>query len=243
MLPILTPITSSQSEIIARTWQRRAQREAHLALRFGSLQNALRAHEATPTVLKLVEQTAQDCQRHVEAYLTVARNFEPAAQIESPSRPGPLAPPQLSIEEKIVYELVALSCIEETLTGALFGKVYALAKHPKIKLTAHLAFQDEIWHSRLGWAHLGNWGQSNDVTWLSEHLSQLLVGTEHHELFDKESHHLPSEYGELNRSAKQELLRESLVTIILPGLESFGIEITQGRQWLKAFSDNPSNDK
>ena len=83
MLPILTPITSSQSEIVAKTWQRRAQREAHLALRFGSLQNALRAHQATPTVLKLVEQTAQDCQRHVEAYLTVARNLTPAAQIES----------------------------------------------------------------------------------------------------------------------------------------------------------------
>ena len=235
MLPIIQALTGDEAKRVALTWHQRAQREAELHLRFEALFQALRAHQASPTVVTLAEQTSEDCAKHAQTYLKIANEFGSKTILREPKRLGPLAPSSLTILERIVYELVALSCIEETLTGAMMGQIYQHAKHPTIRLTAHMVFQDEIWHSRLGWAHLGNLSKQQDLSWLSEYLRDFLNRVSGHELwesgdvFRQRSHMLA--YGELDDSLRREILRDAVNTIILPGLESFGIDIDSGRNW------------
>ena len=220
-------------------WALRARREAELHLRFDSLFQALRAHQATPTVVTLAEQASNDSQAHAKSYGELAGTFGVQAEIEDAIRLGPLAPSELSILERIIYELVQLSCVEETLTGSLVGQIYQHAKHPQIRLTAHLAFQDEIWHSRLGWAHLGNVANQVSVAWLSPHIVAMLERLKTHELFKDEAVGVSSSkllaYGVLRREQRLEILRDGINTIILPGFESFGIDVTHARKWSESM--------
>lgn len=235
MLPIIQPLTRAEATIVGETWARRARREAELALRFDSLFQALRAHQATPTVVTLAEQTSQDSQAHANKYAEIAKSFDVNAKLESVTRGGPLAPPELTILDKIMYELVLLSCVEETLMGCLMGQIYQHAKHPQIRLTAHIVFQDEIWHSRLGWAHLGNVANQTSVAWLSNHVTAFLAALLDHELSQPDSiANFPKkfvDYGVFDQSRRFEILSEAVNTIILPGFESLGIDVEAGRSW------------
>ena len=236
MLPIIRSLNADEKRFVGQTWFARAQREAHLHLRFSSLFQALRAHQATPTVVTLAEQTANDCTKHSETYLSIAQEFGVEQVLPESKRMGPLAPTELSISERIIFELVALSCIQETLTGCLMGQIYQRAKYPRIRLTAHLAFQDEIWHSRLGWAHLGNVANQSSVAWLSPLVPSLLDLAQTHELFmpddpDQNAPHM-NDYGELSYEQRRAIIKEALQTIVLPGLESMGIDIEGGRSWV-----------
>ena len=235
MLPIMPSLNAEETAFMARSWYERAEREAHLQLRFDSLFQALRAHQATKTVITLAQQTAQDCAKHSETYLSIAKEFGSELELPETRRMGPLAPTSLSITERILFEMAALSCVEETLTGCLMGQIYRQAKYPRVRLTAHLSFQDEIWHSRLGWAHLGNVSKQHSISWLSPLVPQLLNLAQRHELFAPEHpldsrHHLVA-YGHLPFQTRRTVLREGIQTIILPGLESMGVDIESGRQW------------
>ena len=235
MLPIMPSLNAEEAELMAHSWYARAEREAHLQLRFDSLFQALRAHQATKTVITLAEQTAQDCAKHSETYLSIAKEFGGELELPTIQRMGPLAPTSLSITQRILFELTALSCVEETLTGCLMGQIYRQAKYPRVRLTAHLSFQDEIWHSRLGWAHLGNVSKQTPLSWLSPLVPKLLNFAQSHELFAPE-HPLDSrshlgDYGHLPFQTRRAVLREGIQTIILPGLESMGVDIEGGRQW------------
>ena len=235
MLPIIKPLSPDERLLVGGEWASRARREAELHLRFDSLFQALRAHQATPTVVTLAEQTSTDSKAHAEKFRVLAASFGVKAGISDAVRLGPLAPPDLSILERIIYELVLLSCVEETLMGCLMGQIYQHAKHPQIRLTAHLVFQDEIWHSRLGWAHLGNVSNQVSVSWLSKHIVSMLERLKGHELYradapcSSKAHML--DYGVFDRARRFEMLREGINTIILPGLESMGIDVDMGRKW------------
>ena len=235
MLPLIESLTPAEKNIVGEDWARRARREAELHLRFDALFQALRAHQATPTVVTLAEQASKDSQSHAQSYGKLAGIFGVRAEISDAIRLGPLAPSSLSILERIIYELVQLSCVEETLTGSLVGQIYQHAKHPQVRLTAHLAFQDEIWHSRLGWAHLGNVANQVSVAWLSSHVVDMLERLKAHELYKGEAFGGSTTkllaYGVLGREERLELLRDGVNTIILPGFESFGIDVTEARQW------------
>lgn len=235
MFQLIKPLNPEERLVVGQIWAHRAQREAELHLRFDSLFQALRAHQATPTVVTLAEQTSNDSKAHAEKFRTLAESFGVNADLTAARRPGPLAPMELSILDRIIYELVLLSCVEETLMGCLMGQIYQHAKQPEIRLTAHLVFQDEIWHSRLGWAHLGNVANQVSVAWLSAHVLSMVQRLKHHELYRADEavagfdHML--DYGVFDRQKRLEILREGVNTIILPGLESMGIDVSQGRQW------------
>ena len=238
MLPLIRPLTADEKRAVGMTWFNRAQREAHLGVRFDSLFQALRAHQATPTVITLAEQTANDSNKHAETYRSIAREFGVDHDWTVPKRLGPLAPADFSILQRIIYELVALSCIQETLTGSLMGEIYKRAKYPRIRLTAHLAFQDEIWHSRLGWAHLGNVAKQTSVSWLAPTVPLLLKQSTDHELFRVDDEHYSdalADYGELSADERRKIWQEVINTIILPGLESMGIDMSEGKAWMAQF--------
>ena len=239
MLPIIRQLTADEKTIVGTTWARRAELKAEVGLRFHALSNAIRAHGAPKGVIELCQRAAQDTQIHVDLCQRIATDFGVIAQVEDVQRPGPLAPMTLRIEHRILYEMVAISCIDEALSGAVLGRVYQATKYPPIRLAAHRLFQDSIWHSRAGWGYLGAMQQQHSVNWLAVHLIELLERTVQHEICRDDAN--PSrgsalpDYGELTTIDRTSAFKEVVNTVILPGLESYGIDIEQGRVWIKAW--------
>ena len=246
MLPIIRQLSVEEKEHVGQTWARRAEAKARVTLRFASLANAIRAHGASPTLIELCKRAARDGEHHVESCKRIAQDFGVKPKLEDVNRPGPLAPSTLNIEHRILYEMVAISCIDEVLMGALLGKIYQAAKYPPIRLSAHLMFSDSIWHSRAGWGYLGEVQKTASVTWLAVHLIELLERTQEHELCGParlvgERGHLGA-YGEIPQAERRVSFKEVVNTVILPGLESYGVDISQGRSWINAWvRDTPSS--
>ncbi len=241
MLPIIKPLTQTERQLVGETWAARAESEVRASQRFGSLASALRAHSATPTVVGLCDRAVKDEERHVGLCSTLAKEFGVIPQVEGIQRPGPLAPMELPIRARVLYEVVAICCVNETINATLLGHIYERAKWPSVRLTAHSLVGDEIWHSRMGWAHLDAEQSEIGVEWLSDHIVPLLERTGAHEIFnaqrsEREAPHM-ADYGELNYATRTTLFRDIVNTVILPGFESFGIDVTPGRLWIKRLAE------
>ena len=124
MLPIIRALTASERSAVGETWAARARSKAEASLRLAALSNALRAHQAPKDTVAICQRSATEARLHAEACLKLANTFGASANLDDVQRPGPLAPATLTIEHRILYELVAISCIQETMSGALIGQVY-----------------------------------------------------------------------------------------------------------------------
>ena len=247
MLPIIRPLTADERQLVGETWAARAESEVRSTQRFAALASALRAHSATPTVIGLCDRAVKDEERHVGLCAKVAEEFGVKPELEGIRRPGPLAPQNLPIRARVLYEVVAVCCINETINATLLAHVYENTKWPSIRLTAHTLVGDEIWHSRMGWAHLGSEMAEVPVGWLSDHIVPLLEMAGAHEIFHaphdgREAPHM-ADYGELNYETRIRLFKEIVNTVLLPGFESFGIDITEGRAWIKAIAESAAPRK
>ena len=247
MLPIIKPLTPEERGLVGSTWAYRAESEVRAVLRFSSLGQALRVHGASPTVLELCDRAVRDEERHVGICAKLAREFGIEPQIEGITRPGPLAPSDLPVDQQVFYEVVAVCCINETINATLLGHVYEQSKWPSIRLAAHTLLEDEIWHSRMGWAHLGAEQPRRDLSWLSPLIVPMLEATGAHEIFnadqaDREAPHLAA-YGEFNYATRVKIFTEVVNTVILPGFESFGLDVSSARGWINELSDRHRSAK
>ena len=182
MLPILGQLNASGRELVGQTWARRAEACARKHLRFAALAPAVTAHGAPKGIGDLCHRAAEDARKHGAQCIKLAQSFGVEVNVDGISRPGPLAPPTLHIDRRILYEMVAVSCIDETLSGAMLGQIYQRSKYPPIRLAAHMMFSDGVWHSRAGWGYLGAVQQGQSVGWLSMYLIDLLERTSEHEI-------------------------------------------------------------
>ena len=239
MLPIIRNLNASERDLVGRTWARRAEACARKQLRFAALAPAVTAHGAPKGIGDLCQRAANDAQQHITQCVTVAESFGVSPNLEDIARPGPLAPPTLHIDRRILYEMVAISCIDETLSGAMMGQVYQRAKYPPIRLAAHMMFSDGVWHSRAGWGYLGSVQKEQSVGWLAMYLIDLLERTSEHEIRRPEGSQRPprylEDYGELSHEVRTTTFKEVANTVVLPGLESYGVDISQGRAWCRAW--------
>src|SRR5258706_3397685 len=105
----------------ARIWAFRARAELEAAARFGRLATRLAGAGADATVVRMARSSASDEARHATLCADLVRHFgsepSPHAVIDVPN----VAPVGLLLREQVLYEVVALSCITETLSAALLG--------------------------------------------------------------------------------------------------------------------------
>jgi hypothetical protein len=144
MIPIIKPLRANERAHLGRAWSHRAQQEKLAELRFQSLTQALRVHGTIPTVLQLCERASGDAAKHTELCLKLAREFGSETTVSQTLRPGPLAPPLLPVDQKVLYEVVSVACIAQTYQGALMGRMYQSSKWPPIRLTANIILEDKI---------------------------------------------------------------------------------------------------
>lgn len=229
----------SARDLAARVWSFRLGSELEAAQRFAALAPRLRAAGASEQVVGMAEDAAADELRHAEVCRQLVQHFGGAPPPEPTLALSWTAPLGVEGRERLVYEIVALSCVTETLSTALLGELVARATDPMCKQAMHSILRDEVKHSRLGWAFLAEEHARLVRDCVGPHLPDMLEATLGDELFKASETPDPrlaqlAGLGSLERPDRLRVVREALERVIFPGLELFGIETSPGRGWLNA---------
>ena len=220
---------------IGQLWRKRSRFEQEAAARFIQLSERLASADAHPEVIRMTREAGADEARHAALCdeLVIRFGLEPARTISFEL--NEIAPKGLNLRHRVLYEVIALSCITETLSTALLSELVARAIDPVVKSHMREILKDEVRHARLGWAHLSAEHQRGGIRELGGLIPAMLKDTVHEELFSDapESRHaeLLMGYGSLNRGERRRVIGATLEQVIFPGLERFGIDITAGLSW------------
>ena len=152
----------------------------------------------------------------------------------------PTGPAGAQVIEGVLYEVVALSCVTETLSTALLAELVARARDQVCRGAMHEILRDEVKHSRLGWALLAEEHARGVRDCVGRHLPQMLRDTLGPDFFDSQTPLEPcatelAGLGFLERPERQRVVQETLEHVIFPGLERFGVDTALGRRWLAGF--------
>jgi bacterioferritin (cytochrome b1) len=225
-------------QLARRLWANRLVAELEAAQRFSALAPKLRELAVSKAIVAMVEQAATDELRHAESCRELVRHFGggpgPVPSIRVPE----VVPPGVQGSERVLYEMVAQSCVTETLSTALLGELVERARDPVCKRVMHSILCDEVNHSRLGWAYLAAEHSRGVRDCVGRYLPSLLDAT----LGDGFLAAVPTTdaratelagLGSLELAERQRIVKETLVHVIFPGLDRFGIETAAGRSWLE----------
>jgi hypothetical protein len=221
----------------ARVWRYRHRMELEAAERFRGLAERLSTAGASQAIVEMARRASSDELRHAERCLALISHFGETAEARPLVEARPVAPRELGERERLLYEVVALSCVTETLSTALLGTLVARARDSVAKDTLHSILRDEVDHSRLGWAFLAEEHARGARDCVSERLGAMLNATLSDELFDATRESSAMEralagLGALERAEREHVVRETLNAVVFPGLERFGIDTSRGKRWL-----------
>jgi bacterioferritin (cytochrome b1) len=217
-------------------WKCRRNFELEAMARFQRLALTLDELEGQIELAALARKAASDEKRHADQCAELVSHFGGQAVEKYEPHDRQVSPPGCSPEEALLYEMVAMSCITETLSCALLGALVERATDKQVKDTMHSILRDEIGHSRLGWAFLAGTDSRSSKRFVADRLPAMLAGTVTQEIFeDRPSHALEeplSHLGALTRKERLHIFQESMHAVVFPGLERFDIDTRAGERWL-----------
>ena len=222
-----------------RLWAFRARVELEAAARFDGLTARLREHDAAPEVIELAARASEDEHRHHAMCVELARRFGTEPEIGDTPSAAPVGLGRDDPRERLLAEVVAMSCVTESLSTALLIEMRREATDARVREVAHEVLRDEVDHARLGWAHLADEAaRGTDVTWLGPRLPQMLAATVHEELFgppepDAEAAARLEGLGGLRRRTRCDVFVGTMEGVVFRGLERFGVRTDAGRHWLR----------
>jgi len=222
--------------LVGQAWAFRAQVEHDAALRFTRLAGAISEFDPGSPAVALMRRAADDERRHASLCEELSTAYgEPLRA--PPTTTAEIAPRQLDPREAVLYEVVAACCITETESVATLTTLLAEDADERIRAALHEIARDEVVHGRMGWAHLAREAGRGDVTFLAAWVPVMLSGTIDPALFAKpvaeEDEAELLRYGVLPQARKREVFVQTLLNVVFPGLENFGIDAGPGRVWLE----------
>jgi len=242
---VLHAVSDMRSEA-ALIWSFRARAEVEAADRFARLAYRLSGAGAAIQVVQMAQSAASDEIRHAELCADLARHFGSEPKTRTGGDPPEVAPSGLVARERVLYEVVALSCVTETLSAALLGAMAEQARDDRVRDAVHSILRDEIEHGRLGWAHLSLEHARGYGRFLGDYLPAMLQGTIDDELFREgddpnEKHDTElAGWGALRRADRRVLFTATMREVVFPGLERFGVDTSAGARWLVERESGPS---
>lgn len=221
---------------VAGTWAFRTRAEIEASARFERMATELAAVGATAVVVRGANDAAADERRHRDLCAKLAAAWGvPDATNHVPPRTR-IGRSEMPARDRLLWEVVAVCCISETMNTALMTRCQEVAKDEAIRATLHELLTDEVNHARLGWAHLaaeraeGRGGFLGDVLPLMLEASVepgFLEGTAPPAWTDA-----LYDYGELPGPELVQIYCDTMNVVVFPGFEAMGIDTAKGRAWL-----------
>jgi hypothetical protein len=236
--PVRTEVDRQARDHAARIWSFRARAEDEASARFARLGVRLHDVGAAMTVIRMVRSAASDEMEHAELCRDLVRHFGGQAPALAGDRVSEVAPSSLTLRERVLYEVVALSCITESLSAALLGAIVEQATDARVRETVHRVLRDEIEHGRLGWAHLSLEHGRGYGRFLADYLPAMLEGTVTDDLFrdggdtSPDAQEALAGLGALRQRDSKAFFAATMRQVVFPGLERFGVDTSAGARWL-----------
>jgi rubrerythrin len=229
-------VTPELRRSVGEAWAFRARVEHDAAFRFTRLAGAISTFDPESPAIALMRRAADDERRHAGLCEVLSSAYGQPLET-APQASLEIAPPQLGPREAVLYEVVAACCITETESVATLTTLLAENAEPRVRATLHEIARDEVVHGRMGWAHLAREAAQRDVSFLSAWVPVMLSGTVDDGLFETPAPDMNAEellkHGVLPHEQKREIFERTLLDVVFPGLEKFGIDVGPARIWLE----------
>jgi len=225
---------------VGATWLSRMKQE-HLAVgAFALLARELAEQGCDPVVLSLVTRAACDEVRHAEICRRFAVELLGADAVPASFRGLPKVPmhPGALPADRVLFHVVEMCCMSETLTGVYFTEMLARTTDAVAREAIESLLEDEIDHGRVGWAYLAARAREGSLHGLAGALPAMLART-FQAVLDAprapqkgatQADDAPHEAcGYLGPRAAAEVYRRALRDVILPGFEQLGIDLDASR--------------
>ncbi|HVU03687.1 MAG TPA: hypothetical protein VHE30_18135 [Polyangiaceae bacterium] len=232
------------------TWAFRTRAEIEATARFARLAEELPEVSAAPIVVQGAADAARDEARHRDLCAVLAAKFgDPSAVNHVPPKVR-IGRSEMDPRDRLLWEMVAVCCISETMNTALLTRCLEVTKDPEIRRTVHELLKDEVKHSRLGWAHLASERAAGRGGFLRDVLPLMLEASVEPGFLQGAAQppwdDALYDYGELPWSELVGIYRDTLELVIFKGLDALGVDTTEGRAWLERETGSqersPSNE-
>jgi hypothetical protein len=226
--------------IVGATWLGRMKQE-HLAVgAFALLARELAGQGCDSVVLSLVTRASCDEVRHAEICRRFAVALLGPEAVPASFRGLPKVPmhPGAAPEDRVLYHVVEMCCMSETLTGVYFTEMLARTTDAVAREAIESLLEDEIDHGRVGWAYLGARVRDGATRGLAEALPAMLTRTFAGVLGAKEAATGEDDpkletCGYLGPRAGADVYRRALRDVILPGFEGLGVDLGPARKLVR----------
>jgi len=225
-------------ERVRGTWAFRTRAEIEAAARFARMAEELADVGAEPVVVQGVRDAAADEERHRDLCAVIALKWgEPDPKNHVPPRVR-IGRAELDARDRLLWEMVAVCCVSETMNAALLTRCVEITKDSEIRQTLRELLKDEVRHSRIGWAHLAAERAAKRGDFLRDVLPLILEASVEPGFLDGTQ---PApwtdslyDYGELPLPELVSLYCDTMNQVIFRGLDRLGIDTSRGRAWLEA---------
>jgi hypothetical protein len=225
---------------VAATWAFRTRAEIEATARFARMATELAEVGATPFVVQGAASAAADEARHRDLCARLAAKWgEPDALNHVPplSRIGRS---DMDQRHRLLWEMVAVCCISETMNTSLMTRCLEVVKDEEIRSTLHELLKDEVTHARLGWAHLAAERAEGRGQFLRDLVPPMLEASIEPGFLETKPltpwTDALYDYGELPWGELVQIYRDTLNLVVFAGLDSLGVDTSQGRAWLEERS-------
>lgn len=221
---------------VRQVWQGRHEVELAASTRFAALAERLDGVGAPRAVVSLAERASGDELRHAAHCQTLVSGYG-GPRLPSGAPLVEYAPAHLGAGWRLLYEVVAQCCIAETESMSTLLVLNDAAETPELKRILHELARDEVNHSRIGWGYLAWARHRYDLGDLGRFLPGMLEGNASTGVFTPvravEDGPTLLRHGVVPASMRRTLYVETLQSVVFPGLEEQGVNVTAARGWLE----------
>jgi hypothetical protein len=222
---------------VASTWAFRTRAEIEASARFARMAAELAEVGANPVVVRGAADASADELRHRDLCARLAAKWGEANALQHEPPPTRIGRAEMEARDRLLWELVAVCCIGETMNTSLMTRCMEVATDQDIRETLRELLEDEVRHARLGWAHLAAERAEGRGQFLGEALPLMLeasvepgflAGTQPAPWLDA-----MYAFGELPWAELVQIYRDTLNLVIFPGLDAAGVDTAKARAWLR----------
>ncbi|WP_224246209.1 ferritin-like domain-containing protein [Hyalangium gracile] len=233
-----TELPAPLRQRIASAWRFRHHVECEARARFTRLALWLEQAGAPDALVELAHRSAEDERRHAEHCAALARDYGAPVSEDASVELAEIAPRSLTFSQRTLYELVAACCVAETVSVGVLMRLRPAAGSERMRAVLHELLQDEVVHSRLGWAYLAHVAPSESVTFLGRFLPDMLEATAAEaslptSLSPQDDAPALLPHGVLPHAERRSLFASAMRDVVMPGLEQHGVPTGPAREWLE----------